>query len=220
MPVLHLGFFPFLINLVNEMPLPDQITVRYSDEDAGYVSMRPVVRQTFRLSELIDMVVSVAGKDASRIQQIFRTGTVIYNGYRYWWDSLEVTLPELEPLLASFPDDDPERPFDPAHATAVLWESGGGTQRNIVEISRQEAAEKKFFTKASPWDVFLQLAAAHPPRYEQYLHARRADLFRIALPYDRAQQLLAVLLDAAPRALRHRWSTLRPPASITFVCSR
>jgi len=28
------------------MPLPQQIPVRYSEEDAGYVSMRPVVKQT------------------------------------------------------------------------------------------------------------------------------------------------------------------------------
>ena len=202
------------------MPLPDQIPVRYSDEDAGYVSMRPVVKQTFRLAELIDMVVSIAGKDPARVQQIFRTGSVIYNGYRYAWDPLAATLPEIEALLSTFPDDDPSRPFDPAHAIAVLWESGGGTQRSVVEITRQEAAQKKLFVKSSPWDVFLQLAAADPPCYEKYLHARRADLFRLTLPYDRAQQFLAAVLDPAPRALRHRWSTLRPPASVTFICPR
>ena len=56
------------------MSLPLQIPVRYSDEDAGYVSMRPVVKQTFKLHELTDMVVSVVGKDPARVQQIFRTG--------------------------------------------------------------------------------------------------------------------------------------------------
>jgi len=50
------------------MPLPETIAVRFTEEDAGYVTVRPVVRQTFRLSELTDMVVSVTGKDAARLQ--------------------------------------------------------------------------------------------------------------------------------------------------------
>jgi len=68
------------------MPLPETIAMRFTEEDAGYVTVRPVVKQTFRLAELTDMVVSVTGKNASRVQQIFRAGTVVYNGYRYWWN--------------------------------------------------------------------------------------------------------------------------------------
>jgi hypothetical protein len=202
------------------MPLPAQILVRYSDEDAGYLSMRPVMKQTFQLHELADLVVSVVSKDPARVQQIFRTGSVIYNGYRYSWDPLNAALPEFESLLATFPDDDPSRPFLPAQAVAVLFEIGGGTQRFNFELARKEASEKKLFAKSSPWDILLQLAAASPPRYEKYFHARRADFFRLTLPYDHALQLLASLLDAAPRQLRHRWSTLRPPAALTFVCPR
>jgi len=202
------------------MPLPNQIPLRYSDEDAGYVSMRPVVKQTFRLNELIDMIVSVVGKDAVRIQQILHTGTIVYNGYRYSWDSLSADLLEITMLLAPFPDDDPSRPFNPTQAIAVLLESGGGTQRSVMEISRHDASAKKLFGKQSPWDLLVHLAASDPPRYEKYSHARHADFFRLTLSYDRAQQLVAVLLDAAPRALRHRWSTLRPPAAITFLCPR
>jgi hypothetical protein len=203
-----------------DMSLPEQIAVRYTDEDAGYVSMRPVVRQTFRLSELIDLVVNVAGKDPARVQQIFRIGSVIYNGYRYQWDSLTADLTEIESLLLPFPDDDPARPFDATQATEVLLEIGGGTQRNVVEVTKQDASEKKLFAKHSPWDLFLQLAVGTTPRYEKYSYARRADLFRLTLPYDQAQQFLAALLEAAPRSLRHRWSALRPPAAITFMCPR
>jgi hypothetical protein len=202
------------------MALPSQIPVRYAEDDAGYVTMRPVVKQTFRLSELTDMVVSVVGKDVARVQQIFRTGTVLYNGYRYWWESLTADVSEIAPLLASFPDDDPNRPFEAAKVTAVLFESGGGTQRNLVEITAQEAAEKKLFAKTSAWSVLTDYGAANELRYEKYSHARHADLFRLTLPFDRAQQLLAAMLEAAPRSLRHRWSTLRPPAALTFVCPR
>lgn len=202
------------------MPLPQQIPVRYSEEGAGYVSVNPVVRQTFLLHELADMVVTVAGKDAARVQQIFHTGTVVYNGYRYWWESLSAELPEIDALLAPFPDDDPSRPFDRAKATAVLLESGGGTQRAVVEISRQEASGKKLFGKTSPWEVLTRFVAGSPPHYEKYSYLRRADLFRLTVPYGRSQQLLAAMLEAAPRGLRHRWLSLRPPASITFVCPR
>jgi hypothetical protein len=202
------------------MALPQQIAVRYADDDAGYVSMRPVVRQTFRVTELIDMLVSVVGKDAERVQQIFRTGAVLYNGYRYWWEPLAAELPELEELLLSFPDDDPSRVFDAAKVTAILFEMGGGTQRSLLEISRDDAGERKLFAKTSPWDVLLRTATEGGLRYEKYAHARRADLFRLTLQFDRAQQLLAAMLETAPRRLRHQWSTLRPPAAITFVCPR
>jgi hypothetical protein len=202
------------------MPLPQQIPVRYAEDDAGYVSMRPVVKQTFRLSELADMVVSVVGKDPMRVQQIFQTGTVLYNGYRYWWDGIAAQLSEIEQLLVPFPDDDSSRKFEPAQFIAILLEMGGGVQRNIVEITAKEAAEKKLFAKASPWDVLLDFAINAAPRYEKYSHARRADLFRLTLPFDQARQLLAEMLKAAPRTLRHRWSTLQPAAAITFVVPR
>ena len=202
------------------MSLPDSIPVRYSEEDAGYVSVRPVVKQVFRLNELADMVVSIAGKDPMRVQQIFRSGTALYNGYRYWWDSLAAEPSEIAALLAPFPGDDPARTFEPSQATAALLEIGGGTQRLVIEITRKEASTKKFLAKLTPWQVLLQNIASHAARYEKYSHARRADLFRVSLPYDGAQQLVATLLEAAPRTLRHRWSNLKPPAIVTFVCPR
>jgi hypothetical protein len=202
------------------MPLPNQIPLRYTEEDAGFVSVRPVVKQTFQLHELVDMVVTVAGKVPARILQILRSGTVVYNGYRYWWDALSTDREEIERLLLPFPDDDPSRPFDLEQATAVLFEIGGGAQRSVVEISRQNAAQKKLFAKHSPWDVLTNFASGKSPRYDKYAHARRADLFRLSLPFDQAQQLLAALLAAAPRKLKYRWSTLRSPAAVTFVCPR
>jgi len=202
------------------MALPEQIAVRYTEDDAGYMSVRPVVKQTFRLHELADMVVSVAGKDAARVQQIFRSGTVVYHGYKYWWDALSAELPEIERLLAPFPEDDPARPFVPQQATSVLLEMGGGTQRTVTEILRQDASETKLFASKSPWDVLLEWAHSQASRYEKYDHGRKADLYRISLPFDKAQELLAAMLDAAPRKLRYRWSTVRPAAAVTFVCPR
>ncbi len=67
------------------MPLPEAIPIRYTEEEAGYVSFRPVVRQSFRPDQLLDMVLSVTGKDVARIKQILRSGTVVFHFYRYWW---------------------------------------------------------------------------------------------------------------------------------------
>ena len=202
------------------MSLPQIIAARYTEEDAGYMSVRPVVKQTFRQHELIDMIVSVAGKDVQRVQQILRSGTVVYHGYRYWWDTISPEIPELETLLASFPDEDPSRAFLPQEATAVLVEMGGGTQRVVTEILREDASRKRLLARESPWGVLAGWAASHAPRYEKYDHGRKADLFRMTIPFGQAQQLLASMLAAAPGKLRHRWSTLRPPAAITFICPR
>jgi hypothetical protein len=202
------------------MPLPQQIPVRYAEDDAGYLSMRPVVKQTFRLNELADMVVTVVGKDAERVRKILEAGTVLYNGYRYWWDSLAAGLPEIEFLVAPFPDDDPSRAFDGNKVTAILLESGGGTERSLIEISAELAGEKKLFGRTSAWAVLMDFAAANPPRYDKYSHVRHSDLFRLTMSFDTAEQLLATMLEAAPRPLRRRWSLLRPPAALTFVCPR
>ena len=202
------------------MTLPDQIAVRYTEEDAGFVSVRPVVKQNFRLHELADMVVSVAGKEPQRVQTIFQSGTVVYNGYRYWWDGISAELGQIETLLAPFPGNDPSRTFDPQSAVAALFEIGGGTQRVVVEIQRKEAQQKKLFGKLTPWAALLQTVSSLVPRYEKYSHQRKADLFRVAVPYDIAQNLVRTMKDCAPRGLRHRWSALRPPASIALISPR
>jgi hypothetical protein len=202
------------------MPLPELIPVRYTEEDAGYVTVRPVVKQSFRLVELADMVIRITGKDTARVQQIFRAGSVVYNGYRYWWEGFPAEIAEIAGVLAAFPGDEASRAFDAAAVTAVLFEMGGGTQRTIVEITRREASARRFLRHRSPWYALLDAARQFSPRYEKYSHGRRADLFRATLPYDAAQHLLTAMLEAAPRGLRQRWSALHPPAALTFVCPR
>jgi hypothetical protein len=202
------------------MPLPETIAMRFTEEDAGYVTVRPVVKQTFRLAELTDMVVSVTGKNASRVQQIFRAGTVVYNGYRYWWDGFASKEDEVTGLLALFPDDDPARVFDPAEVTAVSLEIGGGTQRSLVGIARREASAKKLFHQRNPWEILLKAAQDSTPRYEKYSHAERADVYRVHLSFEIAASLLKQVLNASPRVLRKKLSALQPPAALLFFIPR
>jgi len=202
------------------MPLPAPIASRFAEDDAGYVTVRPVVKQTFRLPELADMVVSVTGKNAVRVQQIFRAGTVVYNGYRYWWDGFASKEDEVAGLLALFPDDDPARLFNPAKVTAVSLEIGGGTQRSLVGIVRREASAKKLFRTRSPWEILLKAAQYSTPRYEKYSYAERADVYRVHLSFEMGASLLKQVLAASPRGLRKKLAALHPPAAILFFIPR
>ena len=202
------------------MPLPETIAMRFTEEDAGYVTVRPVVKQTFRISELADMVVTVTGKNISRVQQIFRAGTVVFNGYRYWWGGFGSDENELAGLLANFPDDDLSRLFNPAQITAISLEIGGGTQRTLVGIAKREASAKKLFSKRSPWEIFLKAAQAATPRYEKYSYAERADVYRVHLAPEVAALLLKDAAKASPRALRKKLAALQPPAALLLFSHR
>jgi hypothetical protein len=139
------------------MPLPETIAIRFTEEDAGYVTVRPVVKQTFRLVELADMVVSVTGKSVPRVLQIFRAGTVVYNGYRYWWDGFASGEDEVSGLLAHFPDDDsPPRYEKYSHADrADVFR---------VHVSSEFAASlKQQILDAAPRALRKKLAALQPP---------------------------------------------------------
>jgi hypothetical protein len=182
--------------------------------------VRPVVKQTFRLPELADMIVSVTGKNAVRVQQIFRAGTVVYNGYRYWWDGFAAKEDEITGLLALFPDDDPARLFNPGKVTAVSLEIGGGTQRSLVGIVRREASAKKLFRTRSTWEILLKAALDSTPRYEKYSYAERADVYRVHLSFEMGASLLKQVLAASPRGLRKKLAALHPPAAILFFIPR
>ena len=202
------------------MPLPETVSVRYSEDDAGYVTVRPVIKQNFRAAELADMVVCVTGKDAARVQQIFRVGSVVYNGYHYWWEGFPSEIGEVTALLASFPDDDPNRLFHPASVTAVSLEMGGGTQRILVKIARREASGKRLFHKQSVWEILLRAAEDSAPRYEKYSYEERADVFRSHLSPATSATLLKEVLKASPGGLRKKLAALQPPAALLFFLSR
>ena len=200
--------------------LPATISVRRVEEDAGYMAMTPVLTQAFRLDELVDMVVSVAGKDARRVQHILSAGAVLYHGYHYSWQGFEAEPGKIDALLEKFPNDEPDRVFDAESATAAILEIGGGVQRTFADVSRGTASGRRLLSRRSPWDVLLALTRENPARYEKYDHGRHGDLFRVSLRYEDAEHLLERMREAAPRKLRFDWRGLRPPAAVIFVCPR
>ncbi|MFQ5926147.1 MAG: hypothetical protein ACE5MH_01790 [Terriglobia bacterium] len=186
------------------MSAPETISVRLTEEVAGYVDTRPVLAQRFRLHELVDMILATTGKNASRITEILRSGTCTYNTYRYWWDGFVLEADALAAVLAEFPDPDPARPFRPEACTWVLLASVEEPIPHTLTLDRATASRRRWFRRESFWDFLLQLAQMKSPAYRDYSYYHRGDLFACAL----ATRELALLdLQAArlgPRGLRQQ----------------
>jgi hypothetical protein len=202
------------------MPLPETVPVRYSEEEAGYVSFRPVVRQTFGMHELLDMILSVTGKDIARVKQILRAGTIAFRSYRYWWNGFEPGDAELREALASFPDADPTRAFSADDCTIVALESGGVAAREIAEIGRVPASARRWFARETIWQLLLDPVSRVTPAYDGYSYARRADVYARDLGPAEAAALAEQAERLAPRALRQFARSLADTRRLLLVCPR
>ncbi len=200
--------------------LPANISVRYTEEEAEFVSVRPLVRQKFRVEQLVDMVLSVTGKDAARVAQILRSGTLVYNFYRYWWDGFEPAPEDLAAILRTFPDPEPSRVFRAEACIAVEMESAGERPRSLGEFRREEAARKPMFASRSFWDCLMDAAREQTPAYQTFSYSRRADLFASPLSADAAASLGRSAARLAPRGLRARAGALEHAARLVYVCPR
>jgi hypothetical protein len=202
------------------VPLPETIPVRFTEEEAEYVSIRPVRRQIFKLRELVDMILSVTGRDLPRVQQILRTGTIVFHFYRYWWQGFETDAAELAAVLAEFPSDDPMRAFSADACVTIVLESSMKT-RPSIDVNKKDADHKSLFASRSFWECLLGLAA--PPqeiKYGGYSFARRADLYRVELNAEQAASLQRNAAKFASRAQRGGIEILGAAARVNFVCPR
>lgn len=210
------------------MPLPETIPAKYTEEEAGHLSIRPVVQQTFRASELVDMIVQVAGKDPRRIQQILRAGTVVFRSFRYWWQGFEPDTAALQEILAAYPDADPAKPFAAERCGEVILESSGSPPRHSLRVKREEASKKRGFLAAfrpgSFWDALITLAtdaqSAKRLLYKEYSYAFRADLYSRTLNAEEVMGLASEANRYAPRELRVELLGLPSVSQIVFVCPR
>ena len=202
------------------MPLPETIPVRYTEEEAGYVTVRPLVLQTFRLDELLDMILSVAGKDVTRVQQLLHSGTVVYHFYRYSWAGFDVNETELAGALAQFPDADPSRPFAPSLCTNAVFDSAGANPRHLLDLDRAVASKRRILRGKSFWESLLEIAAEENPAYQKYSYGRRADLYRLDLDGENVFLIEQAAEHLAPGNVRAMLSVLQGAAWILFVCPR
>jgi hypothetical protein len=220
------------------VPLPETIAVKYTEEEAGHLSVRPVVLQTFRAAELVDMIVQVAGKDPRRLQQILRGGTVTFHSYRYWWDGFEADPAALQEILGTYPDADPARPFAAERCSEVILESSGSPPRYSVRIKRAEAEKRSglraFFGSGNFWEALMRLATESTAamagagssrsgvrlHYKEYSYALRADVYSLALSAEEVARLANDANRYAPRELRVELMSLPSVSQMVFVCPR
>lgn len=165
--------------------LPETIRVRLSSEDAGGVSLTPVVSRDMRLAEVVELMLDVTGRDLVRLRSLLLRGSLVAGATRYRWDAVRATDEQLQELLAGLPDAEPQRPFAPERCTEVLWEGPGFKTRT----SSQALARRRFLRRRSFWDVLAEAAGAGGALYAGFHHRERADRYRI----DVGPEMAAVL---------------------------
>ncbi len=225
------------------MGFPEKIAVRFTEEEADYISMRPILKQPFTAEELVGMILTATGKHPERIREILRAGTLVYNMYRYWWERLDVEAEAVAEILARFPDADPTRVFCAEECVAVLLESGGqppvaapalpalspprraegsAVEGATFEVGRDTASRKRLFRSRSFWDCLLDLVpqGGTGPVYQDYSYARRADVYALSLTPEQTGALARDAARLARRELRAQLGRLPATTRIVFVCPR
>jgi len=201
------------------VPLPSVIPVRYTDEEAGFVSIRPVMRMGLRPEQLLELILGVTGKHVERVDQILRGGSVAAGGFRYWWEAVEMGPDELEAQIAAFPDADPTRPFEPSRCVMVVAESGRGVSA-LAEFGMQAAARRRAFRRRSFWDALLAAAGEQTPSYRSYSYARRGDLYALELAEGRREMLAEEARQYGVGDVRTQAAALLNAVRLVYVCGR
>jgi hypothetical protein len=202
------------------VPLPETIPVKYTEEEAEYLSVRPVVRQEFRSAELVDMIIQVAGKDADRVQKILSAGTIVFHSFRYWWQGFEADSAALSEILKKYPDADPQRAFRAEDCLEAILESSGSPPRHSLRIRRDEANKRKLLRSRSFWDILMNVAREATPSYREYSYSRRGDIYALPLGPEQVAHLGRKAARSAPRALRAELALLPAMSQIVFICPR
>lgn len=206
------------------MALPETIAVKYTEEEAEYLSMRPVVRQTFRAAELVDMIVRVSGKDSERVQQILRSGTIVFHSFRYWWQGFEPDAAALREILATYPDPDAARVFRSEDCVEIILESSGSPARHSLSVMREEASKRRLLRTRSYWDALIDFTKASAPRYREYSYALNGDIYTATLNAEQVARLTRDASQYAPRALRGDITGILTAgvaiSQLVFICPR
>jgi len=180
------------------MALPQTVRVKLSSEVAEAISLTPVVVQDLPIRELLEHLLTVAGKDAPRICETLMRGTMVSGATRFRWAGWEADIADLRPLLAEFPDPDPARPLEVERCLRVILRGG----RLAIDIGRETAERKGLFQRSTFWDGLMEIAIARTASYAGYSYRDRADRYVLELSPDDTRRIV----EAAERS---KFSTLR-----------
>jgi hypothetical protein len=169
------------------MSLPATVRVKLSSEAAEGISITRVVVQDLPLRDLVEHMLGITGKNEARVHELLLRGALVSGASRFRWTGWDADLDSLRELLATFPGDDPARPFASGRCVRAVLRGG----RQAIEIPREAGARKPLLRKASFWDVLMELAAGGEIRYLHYSYKDRADCFRLEMPLPAAEKLRA-----------------------------
>lgn len=165
--------------------LPETIRVKISSEEAGTISLTPVVVRDMPVRELIETMLGATGKDTARVAGLLLRGTFVSGASRLRWTGWTAGRDAIASVLATFPDADPRRPFEPELCVRAVLK-GPATR---VEIERGAGSERRLSRRRSFWDALMGLAEAGVPVYAGYSYRHRADHYSVALTYGAAEML-------------------------------
>ncbi len=158
--------------------------MKLSSEQAGAISLTQVVVRDMPLRELVEHMLGYTGKDEARLRELLLRGTLVSGASRFRWAGWEPAPGELAPLLATFPDPDPARPFDPTRCVRVVLRG----QRK-VEIPREAGLRKGLLRRTAFWELLMREVAAAVPRYQDYSYRERADAYAVQFSAEAAARL-------------------------------
>lgn len=185
------------------MALPQALRVKLSSEEAGYLSLTPVVVQEMALRDLVQLMLGITGKDPARVAELLQRGALVSGVTRFRWQGFPADPAEVAELLAAFPDADPGRPFFAGRCVRVALCGPGGR----IEISRQAGARRRWLHKRSFWDALMEEAEMATPQYCEYSYRERADCYRLRLTQSAVQRLRRQAALLAYRAIEDRIRT-------------
>lgn len=180
------------------MAAPELVRVKLSSEAAGSISLTPVVVRDMPLRELIEEIAAVRGKDAGRIAETLKRGSVTGGATRFRWQSVELSAAELASALAFLPDDEPGRPFDAARCAEALF-TGPGIR---IALAREVAEAHRLFSRTSFWREVPRIAGT--VQYAGYSYRERADIYRATLSIAQREAIRAALPLLKHAALARR----------------
>lgn len=179
------------------MALPATIRVKLSSEEAGGVSVTPVVVQDLTPRELIEQMLAVTGKDEPRIRETLRRGTMVAGASRFRWTGWELDADVLKEVLAGFPDPDPSLPFSGERCVRAVLR---GSSR-FVDLTRESMSRKTLFGRRSFWDTLMEVTGASVS-YRGYSYRDRADCYLRQFTMDEIERLRGATAQIRQRAVR------------------
>ena len=122
--------------------LPSTVRVRISPETAEGIGLSAVVSQQLPMQELLRNILGVTGKDPVRVAELLRRGSVVVGASRFRWEGFAADADQLTAALASFPNGEPDRPFNASNCVEAIFREGVA----VIPLAR-EAGEKRRFLK-------------------------------------------------------------------------